>query len=117
MKSYEKLAVQTVESLWDGHMDLDRFLPELHREILGRAKQVNASPEDYNDEDLTYWANQERESLLFLEGLDDAITQLYCVDRYALPRDDQVSLAHVRRAIATLQNMKRRMEVTAGGTK
>lgn len=53
---------------------------------------------------------QDQERKLFLADLEEAISDLYVVEHYAQPSDDQINLAHVRKAMHTLQNLKRRME-------
>jgi hypothetical protein len=82
-KIYRQAAEQVTDTLWCRRLDLERFLPALHQEMLSRVRQVNATADDHEAEELNYAAEQERESKLFLEGLGDAIAELEVVDRYS----------------------------------
>ena len=107
-KVYRQAAEQVTDTLW--RLDLERFLPALHQEMLSRVRQVNATADDHEAEELNYAAEQEHESKLFLEGLGDAIAELEVADRYSASTDDRITLGHLKAASATLRNLKRRME-------
>jgi hypothetical protein len=109
-KFYSTMAAQVVESLREEHLDLDRFVPALYQEMRSAVKTINDSADDYEPDELSWAADQDREAKLHMEGLSDAIAELEVVDRYSLPSDDQINLHHVKAAKATLQNLKRRME-------
>jgi hypothetical protein len=102
---YQQVAEQVTDTLWSRRLDLERFLPALHQEMLSRVRQVNATAGDYEFEELNYAADQERESRLFLEGLGDAVAELEVADRYSAPTDDRITLGHVKAASAPLRNL------------
>ena len=109
-KVYEKMAADTVESLHDEHLDLDRFLPALHREMLSTVQTMQKEAGDYEPDDLNWAANQEREAKLFLEGMNDAISNLAAALTQSLSTDDQIIVGRMKTAVRTLRNLKRRME-------
>jgi hypothetical protein len=109
-KIYQTMAAEVVESLREERLDLDRFLPAMHREMLSCVKSISEGADDYESDDLNWAANQEREARLFLDGLTDAIAELEVADRYAVPSTDAITLGHIKAARATLRNLKRRME-------
>jgi hypothetical protein len=43
-KVYQQAAEQVTDTLWCRRLDLERFLPALHQEMLSRVRQVNATP-------------------------------------------------------------------------
>ena len=110
LKIYETLAEQVVTSLWENHLDLDRFLPALCKAMDENIRKTAESPEDYCDEELDYAANQAREGKLFLEALGDAISNLEAALIQTLPSDDRIIMGRVRTAAFILRNLKRRVD-------
>jgi hypothetical protein len=106
---YERIARSVVECLWDEHLDLDRFLPALHKAMQEKAAEI-AKNSEYEAADHNWAANQEREAKLFLEGLADALAQMEVVIRYGQATTDKTDMGTLRAAAATLQNLRRRME-------
>ena len=109
-KFYSTMAAGVVESLREEHLDLDRFVPALYEEMRSAVKTINDSADDYEPDELSWAADQEREAKLHLEGLADAIVDLSAALIASLPSDDQIILGRIKAAKATLQNLKRRME-------
>lgn len=110
LKIYDKLAENMVETLEDQLLDLDRFLPALHREMLSRAQTIEREADDYTADQINWAANQQREAKLFLAGLDDAISDLGAALLQTLETDDQIIVGRMKSAAATLRNLKQRME-------
>ena len=108
-KVYQRIAEQTVESLFEDRLDLDRLLPELYREMRSRADTIGKSGDDYDAGDLNWALDQEREAKLQVEGLADAIAELQCAISQSIPSDGQIIIRHMKSATATLRNLKRRM--------
>ena len=109
-KFYQTMAAQVVESLREEHLDLDRFVPALYQEMRSAVKTINDSADDYEPDELSWAADQEREAKLHLEGLGDALSDLDCATGQSLPSDDQIIIGRMKAAAATLRNLKRRME-------
>jgi hypothetical protein len=109
-KIYQTMAAEVVESLREERLDLDRFLPAMHREMLSCVKNISDGADEYEPDDLNWAANQEREARLFVDGLADAISEIELADKYAPPCTDAITFGHIKAAPATLRNLKRRME-------
>ncbi len=109
-KLYDTMAAQVVESLREDRLDLDRFLPALHREMASCCTTINRDAADYEPDDWNWAANQEREAKLFLDGIGDALSDLDCALGQSLPSDDQIIVGRMRNAASTLRNLKHRME-------
>jgi hypothetical protein len=109
---YQALAERTIESLLADRLDLDRFLPALHREMGDQARQIAESADDYETSDLNWAADQAREAKLLMEGLADAIAEMECAIGQSIPSDDRIIIGHMKSAAATLRNLERRIDAT-----
>lgn len=112
-KRYSKLAQDMVETLFEDHLDLERFLSALCQEMASRANEIRKNSDDYDAGDVNWADNQERDYRLYLEGLTDAANELGVVVKYAPASMDQLDLAHVKAALCTLHNMKLRIAEVA----